>query len=52
MANEERDENFWINACLHLIFCKREDCHKCGDIKRAVAEDKEEVLRDYEYREI
>jgi hypothetical protein len=52
MANE-RDEKFWINACLHLIFCNKASrpngCEKCISIEQAVNEDKPEVLEDFTY---
>jgi hypothetical protein len=56
-----RDENFWINACLHLIFCNKASrptinglspygrCEKCVYIESVVDEDKAEVKEDFTY---
>ena len=36
------DENFWINACLHMLFCTKNslDCAKCAYIRREIDNEK------------
>lgn len=48
---DEHDETFWINACLHILFCQKKglECEKCAGIKTAIAEDKSQVPFDYVY---
>lgn len=48
----ERDEHWWINACLHMIFCNKAErpngrCETCLIIEQAVINDKSSVLEDY-----
>lgn len=36
MPYEKWDEDQWIAACLHLMFCEKQDCQRCKQIEQQI----------------